>query len=408
MVNTGIARLAAFVSLAASLISAAPIYHEEGAVYHWPLDWNPLGFIANHTLGTPPQNIAAFVDITWIGNYYLTARCLGKEDNIEQCFPGFGQPFFNQSESSTFEYLPQYPGLNWNPNHFYFYRDMNIDIAEDVVTVGGVETKTVIQAADFAFVETSRFPFQAVYGLSPVFHHDNITITSPFYQAWEQGHWKAPISAFHYCYPGKSKETCQGRDAIQSLGGYEEERVEGKIHWYNSIVPLEVNEIDFAYKPPVFNYWALKLSAFAIGDEMQKINETCEGTAVFDHASYGRGAPLSVNAYANLIAMTQATPVTLEYPWGVNNGNQSFYEIPCTTNMSSLPDIKYWFEDDTRPWVITPSNYVAQAEGKCVLDIRTLGYGDMNIGNFGETFLRDKYFIMDYEHLRIGISDVAW
>ena len=408
MANSWIARLAVLAGLTASLVSAAPVYPEEGAVYHWPLQWTPLGFVGNHTTGTPPQEITAFVDITWIGNYYVTTRCLGKDDNIEQCFPGTGQAYFNQSESATFEYLPEYPGLNWNPNHFFFDQDMTIDIAQEVVNVGGVDTETVIQAADFAFVETSAFPFQAVYGLSPVFPGDNITITSPFYQGWQQSHWRAPISAFHYCYPGTSKDTCQGYDAVQTLGGIEWERVQGKIHWYDSIIPIEVNEIDFVYKPPVFNYWALNLTAFAIGDEMQAIDQTYEGTAVFDHASYGRGAPLSVNAYINLITWTQATPVILADAWGVNNGNQTLFEIPCTTDLTTLPDLKYWFQDDPKPWIITPSNYVSQAEDRCVLNIRTLGYGDMIIGNFGETFLRDKYFIMDFGNLRVGLSDLAW
>ena len=404
MVNSGIAQLAVLLSFTASLISASPVHSPKGAVYHWPLQWTPAGLVGNQTAGTPPQDIIAFLDITWIGHFYLTTRCLGKDNNVEECFPGMDQIYFNQSQSSTFKYLPQWHHLRQS----YYWKEFEIDVAQEVINVGGVETETVIQAADFAFVESHPFPFNAIYGLSPVFKKDNITVTSPFHQAWKQGHWKEPITGFHQCPPGTDKTICQGYDAIQTLGGIDKKRVKGKIHWYDSIIPLMVNEINFEFDPPIFNYWTVNLTSFSIGDEKQAINKTYGGSAIFDHASYGRGAPISVNAYNNLIEMTHATPVTLDDPWGVNNGNQSFYEIPCSTDMSSLPDLKYWFEDDARPWVITPSTYIAHAEGKCVFDVRTLGYGDMIMGNFGETFLRDKYLILDFEKLKIGLSDMAW
>lgn len=407
-INSNFARLATLLGINAVLVAAAPAtsYGNGGAVYHWPLDWTPLGFIGNHTAGTPPQKITSFVDITWIGDYMLTTKCKGEVNNVDSCFVP-GQAYFNESESSTFKYLPNERPLNWNPNHFFFWKDMFIDIAKEVVEVGGVITNTIIQAADFAFKQDFPYPFQAVYGLSPVFKGDNVTIQSPFYQAWRQGKWKDPVTAFHYCYPGKSKKTCQGHDAIQSLGGIETNRIKGDIHWYKNVISPEVNVVDFEYKPEVFNYWAVTLSKFAVGNEVQAINQTTGATGVFDHASYGRGAPLSLNAYARLVQVANATPVVLANAWGVNNGNQTFYEIPCTEK-TKLPDLKYWFEKDSKPWVIKSSNYVDEVEGKCVLNVRTLGYGDMIIGNLGETFARDKYLIFDFEKLRVGISDVKW
>lgn len=398
-----LAAIIGLTSLAAAAPSKCP--PRKGAVYHWPLDWNRLGFIGNYTTGTPPQNIRAFVDITWIGNYILTTKCQGAH-NISKCFLP-EQSYFNETQSSTFSYLPEFPSLNWNPNHFFFWEDLAADIAKDVVEVGGVKSDTVIQAADFAFMQEFPFPFQAVYGLSPVFRNDNASIMSPFYQAWKQGHWKTPLVGFHYCYPGKSKKTCQGHDAIKTLGGVDVARLKSKIRWYDVILAPETNVLDFVYHPTMLNYWAINLTGFAIGDEQQAINKTLGASAVFDHASYGRGAPMSENSYAKLISMAGATQVTLEDPGAVNNGNQTFYEIPCS-NKNKLPDIKYWFEGDKKPWIIESRNYVDEVEGKCVLNVRTLGRGDMIIGNFGETFSRDKYIALDFANLKVGLSDVAW
>ncbi|KAF8469061.1 eukaryotic aspartyl protease [Kalaharituber pfeilii] len=408
--SRGLTRIIVLLSLGASLAAAAPAARPAAintpAVYHWPLDWNPLGFIGNHTIGTPPQEVSTFVDITWIGNYFLTTKCKGKVNNVEECFLP-DQGYFNESKSSTFSYQPQYPSLNWNPNHFFFWKDLSVDIAKDVVEVGGVKTETIIQAADFAFTQDFPYPFHGVYGLSPVLPGDNSSTTSPFYQAWKAGHFASGLSAFHYCYPGKRKATCQGHDAIQTLGGYDPARVKGNIRWYDVIHFPEVNVIDFEYHPAVYNYWTLNLTGLSIGNEKQAINKTHGAGAVFDHASYGRGAPLSENAYARLIAIAGATPVKLADPWSVNNGNQTFHSIPCWKKYL-LPDLKYWFEDDKEPWIIKSRNYVDEVEGKCVLNVRTLGYGDMIIGNFGETFNRDKYTILDFENLRVGISNVAW
>lgn len=121
--------------------------------------------------------------------------------------------------------------------------------------------------------------------------------------------------------------------------------------------------------------------------------------------SYGRGAPLSVNAYKELISATAATPITLSLP--PNNGNQSFYEVDCT-KVATFPPIKYQFGGSKRVWEIVPSNYVDIVDDKCVLNVRTLGDGDMIVGNFGETFAKDKYVVFDFEKNKVGLADLNW
>lgn len=131
--------------------------------------------------------------------------------------------------------------------------------------------------------------------------------------------------------------------------------------------------------------------------------------AVFDHASYGKGAPLSHNAYDKLIAKVGAVKIETTTP--PNNGEQDTYEFDCAKT-ASLPPIKYQFGKRRRTWEIVPKNYVTESQGKpgrCIFDVRTIGSGnDFIIGNFGETFGKDKYILMDFEKLLVGIADVKW
>jgi hypothetical protein len=163
---------------------------------------------------------------------------------------------------------------------------------------------------------------------------------------------------------------------------------------------------DFIYDPGFYDYWTVPLSSLSLGDEPQALNKSTGSAAVFDHASYGRGAALSDNAYLNLIKKAGATKIVMASP--PNNGEQDFFEFDCART-ASLPPIKYQFGKNKRYWEILPRNYVVDYKnGTCVLDIRTLGDEDFIIGNFGETFSKDKYVLMDFEKRRVGISDVKW
>ena len=167
-----------------------------------------------------------------------------------------------------------------------------------------------------------------------------------------------------------------------------------------------MNEEDFIYSPGFYDYWTVPLTSLSLGNEPQAINKTTGAGAVFDHASYGRGAALSDNAYLNLIKKANATKIDMESP--PNNGDQDTYEFDCAKT-ASLPPIKYKFGKTKRTWEIVPKNYVVDYKnGTCVLDIRTLGTGDFIIGNFGETFSKDKYILMDFEKHLVGIADLKW
>lgn len=232
---------------------------------------------------------------------------------------------------------------------------------------------------------------------------------STFWQAWKARQFPSPYIAFHYCYPGSpdiSKATCKGHDAIQTLGGCQHDLIKGAIEWYDVISFPEINVVDFVYHPGFFDYWVVRLKSVSLGDEPQAINRTIGAAAVFDHASYGRGAAVSVNMYKSLVALTSAKLITLASP--PNNGDQPFYAFNCNKT-SKLPPINYQFTGGNRTWKILPRNYVSDfGNGTCVFNVRTLGDGDFVIGNLGETFAKDKIILMDFEKLRVGVADVKW
>ncbi|KAL9589561.1 MAG: hypothetical protein Q9203_001646 [Teloschistes exilis] len=421
MMMTSVVSLPLLVSVG---VSASPIATNSdshgGGSFDLLLTWSPFGFLGNVSIGTPPQPVTSFVDWTWIGQYAFTTTCHGDPERTWDCF-AHDQAIFNQSQSHTFRnQSASYPSRTWNPNHFFFYQDLTVNYASDIETIGPSSARLIIQAADQHFDLTSApYPFAGVYGLSPVFKGDNGTtppptaaptasIQSPFYQAWVAGAWPEPFVAFHYCYNGSvdaSKSTCQGHDGLQTLGAYNESLVRGDLSWYDIGLFPEVNVVDFIYEPAVYNYWTLDLTKLSLGDKVQALNESAGAGAIFDHASYGRGAPLSVNAYAELIVATAATPITLDAP--PNNGNQSFYKVDCAT-VTTFPPIRYQFRGHERVWEITPSNYVEKLNDLCVLNVRTLGDGDFIAGNFGETFAKDKYIVFDFEKNKVGLADLNW
>lgn len=159
-----------------SLVAAAPAKPRTNQPnsYDLQLTWTPFGFIGNISIGSPAQEVAAFVDWTWIGQYAFTQTCHGDRSKTYDCLSK-EQLIFNQSESSTFvNQSALYPSRTWNPNHFFFYDDLSVDYASDILTVGPSSTRITIQAADMHFDLTEEpYPFTGVYGLSPVFKSDN-------------------------------------------------------------------------------------------------------------------------------------------------------------------------------------------------------------------------------------------
>ncbi|KAK5987502.1 Aspartic protease-like protein pynH [Cladobotryum mycophilum] len=380
-----------------------------GEVYDMPMKWSPLGFLTTIELGTPKQELTIFVDWTWVSFIVMTNRCNGVYNQSACFFPD--QITWDPRKSSSLKNLSSvYDDYTWRPNHFFFEYPMHVTIGSDSLEVGPVTKDTVLQLSDLTFdteVLGQVFPFSGIFGLSPVFEGDGLDYQSPIYQQWKQGAWKEPVAGFVYCHDNSTKHVCDGNDGIQTIGGIRTDLIRNnKIWWYDVEKYIDVNSLDFVYDPPVYNYWAVELESLSLGTEEQKVEPTSNESgkaAIFDHASYGRGAPLTPNAYMRLVNITHANPVKPKSP--PNNGEQAFYSVDCS-KVATFPEIKYKFVGQDKVWVITSKNYVEKlGDGSCVLNIRTLATGDKFIGNFGETFAIDKYITLDWENLRVGISD---
>ena len=383
-----------------------------------PLEESPFGFVTSDvSIGTPPQPLRLFVDWTWIGQYVLTPLCNGSLTDTQECLSE-EQSIFNQTESTTFvNQSSTWPEQVWNPNQFYFDQDLSVQYGTDIERVGPASARIMIMAADMHFRIPEPYPFAGVFGMSPVFPGDNVTIQSAYYQMYEAGAFPRPQVSFLHCYNatfGNSappRSLCKGNDAIQTLNGYHPNHIRGPITWYDNIVFPAVNVDVFVYDPPIYNYWATGVTKHLIGDEEQALNTTVGSAAIFDHASYGRGAPMSTQSYARLRQLTNAKSITLSEDEAPNNGDQPFASVDCD-EVASFPAIKYQLAGNERIWEIVPQNYVEKVNGSngtvCVLNVRTLGGFDYSIGNFGETFAKDKVILLDFEALKVGVADARY
>lgn len=229
---------------------------------------------------------------------------------------------------------------------------------------------------------------------------------------WQGGAIPSPLTSFIYCYNGTGappRSVCGGHDGVQTLGGVKQQNIKGAVEWHDVISFPPVNVVDFVYSPYLGEYWTIPLTSMKIGDEAQALNTSYQGhaAATFDHASYGVGAPMGEAGYHKLVSMVGGKPITLPKESRPNNGNQSDYSVDCS-KVCTFPELKYSFGGSKREWVIRPENYVENINGTCVLNVRTLGNGTMQIGNFGKDFARDKVVQFDFATKRVGLSDLTW
>ncbi|KAK7423633.1 hypothetical protein QQZ08_008988 [Neonectria magnoliae] len=376
------------------------------------LTTGPGGFLSTIEIGTPSTKLPVFVDWTWISQFVVSPKCFGAYDPESCLHPD--QTFWDPRESRTFKNLTsKYKDRIWKPNYFFLEDPLHAEYGADRVTIGPVSSEATIQLSDMDFNISEygyAFPFGGVFGLAPVYRGDGKDFQSPFYQQWSKGLWKSPMIGFVYCYDDSKKHVCDGHDGVQSVGGIRHDLIKNnKIWWYKHQLFPDVNDLNFVYDPPIYNYWGVELESLKIGDEVQPIKRTSKKSgkaAIFDHASSGRGTPLTENAYDRLVDLAHGVPVDLKTP--PNNGKQSFYSVNCK-EISTLPPIKYSFRGHKKEWVVTPENYVEKVDNNtCVLNVRTLVKDDEFMGNFGETFAKDKYITLDFQKMRIGISDVKW
>ncbi|PHH86104.1 hypothetical protein CDD83_10709 [Cordyceps sp. RAO-2017] len=381
-------------------------------VFDWPLTWDPQGFIATASVGNPRYEYKLFVDWTWISHVVGTPKCFGQW-NPSLCLAP-SQPYWDPRNSTTFKNLSSvYHDRTWKPNHFFFEQPMHVEYGSDVLQIGPVSSRAVLQLTDFAFNASQMgfvYPFTGIFGMSPVFEGDGLDYQSAFYQQWKGGAWKTGQTGFAYCYDKSKKEVCNGQDGLQTMGGVRDDLIKGgNIWWYDVRRYPDVNELAFVYRPGMYNYWGIELESLRIGREPQKIEPTSDKSgkgAIFDHASYGRGTPLTPNAYARLVKLTGGKPIKPKSP--PNNGPQSFYSVDCA-RLSSFPTLRYKFSGHSREWEVTPQMYVEKLpDGTCSLNVRALASGDKFIGNFGETFAKEKYIVLDFERNRVGIADMKW
>ncbi|KAK5100967.1 hypothetical protein LTS08_004573 [Lithohypha guttulata] len=377
-----------------------------------PMLRDPIfGYLGNVTLGTPAQQLTMFYDWTWTSPYFLSATCSNNTAEPDECFAASQQLFHQDNSNSFVNMTSEYPDQVWYPNEF-LPAPFEVAYGTDAMTMGSGSSAVTIQLSDIQMGLLVQMPLQfgGIMGLMPTFPDTKASQQSAFYQQWQSGMFESPFSAFVTCRNGQVKNCPAGADAIQTFGGYSAELASKGLTWYPLTSVPTVNQIAFPLYPEIFSYWAIELESFSIGTEQQAVNTTAEQqlqakpAAIFDHASKGRGLPLSSDAYARLVEITGAVPAT-DLAMPPNNAMQPFFTVNCST-ISKLPTVSYVFTGSAKEWLVKPEAYVANMGGTCVLDVRVLGSGSWELGNFGDNFLQDKYIVFDYEKNMVGLAEL--
>ena len=400
----------ASATLAAPVVSCS---RSSSTSYDLPLIRNPYyGYLANVSIGTPPQELSMFVDWTWTSQYVLSTVCSNGTQDTSECLSA-QQQLFNETLSTTFtDKTTEFPDQAWYPNLF-FPAPFEVSYATDVQTLGPVSSPITLQLSDIGLglLTQTQIPFAGILGLMPSSADTAVTQQSSFYQQYLNHAWPAPYVAFAMC-PAASCPP--GADGVQTFGGYSTTLASKGLTWYPVIPVPDVNDLAFPQSPSIYSYWAIGLSAFSIGDEVQELDVVDESqrgatpAGIFDHASRGRGLPLSAKAYQRLVQVANATLIPTDSPsllMPPNNGMQPFYEVDCAA-VCSLPTVSYTFKGSPKTWEVTPDAYVARAEGSCILNVRVIGNGTWELGNFGDTFLAGKYLVFDYEKNQVGLAEL--
>ncbi|KAL2758017.1 hypothetical protein ACRALDRAFT_1092086 [Sodiomyces alcalophilus JCM 7366] len=394
---------------------ARPLETRQGPVaadrWDMPVDYTPFGNLATVELGVPGQEVTVFLDWTWANNFIQTPRCYGQWDR-ELCMSDMMATYDPRNSSTFVNVTDVYPRQQWFPNHFFFTEPSTVDHGIDSVQLGPVRSPVINQFSDTMFDMTQFFlPFTVVFGMSPTLPGQDDSYDATFYQQYKQGLWKEPLVGYVWCYDEGKIAACGGNDAIQSWGGYRKDLVKGKVFWYDNVVFPDINEISYIWDPPFLNYWATPLQDLWIGDELQPTVATSENSgkgAVFNHATFGRGIPLTQNAYNKLIQIVGGEELHLDDPTAVNNGEQQLYSVSCE-KINSYPPVKYQFVGHDKVWKVPAKHYIDQLEdGTCVLNARVTSDGDKFLGSFGDQFLKDKQIIFDFENLKVGLAEIKW
>jgi hypothetical protein len=162
---------------------AVPHFYTSLGSYDMPCIRDPnYGYLANISIGSPPQQITSFVDWTWISQYVVSTTCAGNDPNAADCYSP-NQVKYSKTMSTTYlDESKKYPSESWYPNEF-LPAPFDVDYASDVETIGPVSRRVVIQTSDFqkGYFTSLVLPFAGFFGMMPSFPGSNGTLLSLSY-----------------------------------------------------------------------------------------------------------------------------------------------------------------------------------------------------------------------------------
>ncbi|CAD31820.1 Peptidase A1 domain-containing protein [Caenorhabditis elegans] len=330
------------------------------------IDYYDDMYLANITVGTPPQPASVVLDTASANLWVIDAACNSQACNGN---PGSGytKQKFNPNKSSTFVKGTRRFSIQYGSGTSSGY------LGTDVLQLGGLTVKAQEfgVATNLGSVLGSE-PMDGIFGLGwPAISVDQVT--PPMQNLISQKQLDAPL--FSIWVDRKLQVSQGGTGGLITYGAVDTKNCDA-----------QVNYVALSSK----TYWQFPMDGVAIGNYAMMKQEQ----AISDTGSAWLGLPNPV-----LNAIVQQTKAT--YDW-----NYEIYTLDCST-MQTQPDLVFTIGGMQYP--VKSIEYILDlglGNGRCVLAM--LSYSNTGFGPsyvLGHVFIRQFCNVYDIGNARIGFAN---
>jgi len=315
-------------------------------------------YYGNIAIGTPPQNFSMIFD-TGSSDIWLPSSQCNTIYNLycehhNQYDSTLSKTYFAKGKSAKIQY-----GIGYISGY----------TSEDVVEIAGLKTnQTFIEATEVKNFLVTQIP-DGIMGMAyPSLASDKATPV--FNNLVKQGLVEKAIFAFHL-----DRKSDQSKDGGElTLGGYDESKFEGDLHYHDVIEQ---------------KWWTIQMDSLKVGG---KGTVACKG-----------GCKAIVDSGTSFIAAPSKDAANIADALGAYyNYFKSLYEIDC---YSKRPNMTFVLSG--REYQLNFDQYIYNdPNGYCYLQLLAVDESSENppLWILGDTFMGPFYTVFDMEKNRVGLS----
>jgi len=315
-------------------------------------------YYGNIAIGTPPQNFSMIFDTgssdIWLPSSECNTIYNSYCEHHNQYSSTKSKTYFAKGNSAKIQY-----GIGYISGY----------TSEDVVEIAGLKTnQTFIEATIVKDLSDTQVP-DGIMGMAyPILASDKATPV--FNNLVKQGLVEKAIFAFHL-----DRKSAQSKDGGElTLGGYDESKFEGDLHYHDVIEK---------------KWWTIKMDSFKVGG---KGIVACKG-----------GCKAIVDSGTSFIAAPSNDADNIASALGAYyNSFNGLYEIDCFAKSPNMT-----FVLSGREYQLNFDQYIITLpSGECVLQLLSMNTNPP-LWILGDTFMGAFYTVFDMEKNRVGLSGGA-